>query len=780
MAAERESNPARPAKYRRVSVFTEVDIDGFGEAGEATATGAQRRVCFGKKSQLFGALEYDEASLSEEEDQCTIGVRDPSLSPTILGPQSTTTMLGAHSPLLRAFPFTLIFVAFLVLLHNSPLIGKAGETALGVEGGLIRAPREDGILVEAALAKRQNSPTDVCKRFSHQSAIVNGTLYVYGGHATTSSGQKDNTWNNDFLSLDITKTWQIGSPTLNGLPQPSGPPPVSNAYLWNSYDSLFLYGGEYSDKPTTTPVPFALWEYQIASSKWKQHNNPQTSSGTNSEPGNQPVQEAAEGAGFSVAQLGRGWYFGGHLDPYTTSGWAQSIDRIYLKSMIEFTFPGYPNSAIDNLKNGQTTGNEGAWRNITQGGLQSGDGFPERADGVLVYVPGYGDQGILLGLTGGTNITFTQTNVIDVFDIASSKWYKQPTSGTAPPIRVNTCAVTASAADGSSTNIYMYGGQNLVPAGDQIQYDDMWILTVPSFTWIQVDQTGQAKPPPRAGHTCNIWDAQMIVVGGYVPQNISCDSPGIYIFDASQLKWVNQFTALDGGNALNQQDSQNHNITGLSGSYGYQVPAAVQSVIGGQATGGATVTAPAVSPTDGPLATGKPIIYTVTGPGGSTVTQTAYPGAGNAPGGSSGPNIAAIVAGVVAGVLLIIACYLGFCAYVYRRQLQLYKNHVAMSQRAAAAGGPTEKTGFMFGNRTSAENSSGRGNMSTDRSSGPSGNQSSAIGTSATHSGVVGAPIVGDHSTTNSSTEDLMTGQEPSFVGVLLNPRRSLRVINRD
>ena len=776
MAAERESNPARLAKYRRVSVFHEVDVDGFCDFEEATATGAQTQVRFGKTAQVFSAPEYDEASSSEDESHCTIAVRRPLRSSVTLGPQSITTVSGAHSPLLRVLRFTLIFFAFLVLLHHSPLIGKVGQVVIGVEGGVIRAPREDSILVESDLVKRQNSPTDVCTRFSHQTAIVNGTLYVYGGHATNSPGQKDNTWNNDFLKLDVTKTWQIGSPTLQGLPQPSGPPPVSNGYLWNSYDSLFLYGGEYSDKPTTTPVPFALWEYQIASSTWKEHKNPQTSSGINSEPGNQPVQEAAEGAGFSVPQLGRGWYFGGHLDPYTTAGWAQWFPRVYLKSMIEFTFPGYPNSAIDNLKNGQTAGSDGAWRNITQGGLQSGDGFPERADGVLVYVPGYGDQGILLGLTGGTNTTFTQTNVIDVFDIATSKWYKQPTAGTSPPIRVNTCAVAASAADGSSTNIYMYGGQNLVPAGDQIQYDDMWILTVPSFTWIEVDQSGQAKPPPRAGHSCNIWDAQMIVVGGYVPANISCDSPGIYIFDASQLKWVNQFTALDGGNALNQQESQNQNNTGLSGSYGYQVPAAVQAVIGGVATGAATATAPAVTPTDGPLATGKPITYTVTGPGGSTVTQTAYPTGG---GGSSGPNIAAIVAGVVAGVLLIIACYLGFCAYVYRKQLRLYKNHVAMSQRAAV-GGPTEKTGFMFGNRTSAENSSGRGYVSTDRSSGPSGNRGSAMGNSAGNSGGAGAPVVGDHSTANSSTDDLMMGQEPSFVGVLLNPRRSLRVINRD
>ena len=782
MADQRAPNPTCTSNYRKKSIFTEVDLDGFCEVEESTTTGAQRQVRFGRKSQVFDAPDYDEASSSEDEDQCMLAVPNPTGPSTTAGTRSITTMPGTHSPLLRIFPFTFIFVTFLVLLHNSPLIGKPGQIALGVEGGVIRAARDEGIVVEADLAKRQDSPTDVCTRFSHQTAIVNGTLYVYGGQTTKSPGQKG-TWNNNFLTLDITKTWQITSPTLKGLPQPSGPPPVANGYLWNSYDSLFLYGGEYSDRPTTLPEPFALWEYEIASSTWKKHSNPQTSSGTNSDPGNQPVQEAAEGAGFSVAQLGRGWYFGGHLDPYTTAGWQQWFPRVYLKSMIEFTFPGYPNRDIDNLKNGQTAGNDGAWRNITQGGLQSGDGFPERADGVLVYVPGYGDQGILLGLAGGTNTTFTQTNVIDVFDIASSKWYKQSTAGTSPPIRVNPCAVAASAADGSSTNIYMYGGQNLIPAGEQTQYDDMWILTVPSFTWIQVDQSGQAKPPARAGHACNIWDAQIVVVGGYVAQNLSCDSPGIYVFDASELKWVNSFTALQGGNALNQQASQNQNAAGLSGSYGYQVPAAVQSVIGGQATGGATITAPAVSATDGPLATGKPIIYTVTGPGGATITQTATPSGGSS-GGSSGPNIAAIVAGVVAGVLLIVACYLGFCAYVYRRQLQLYKNHVAMSQRAAAAGGANEKTGFMLGNRTSAENSSGRGNHSTDQSSGPSGNRGSAMGNSAGTSGRAGvlgasAPL-GDTSTANSSTEDLMTGQEPSFVGVLLNPRRSLRVINRD
>ena len=273
----------------------------------------------------------------------------------------------------------------------------------------------------------------------------------------------------------------------------------------------------------------------------------------------------------------------------------------------------------------------------------------------------------------------------------------------------------------------------------------------------------------------------MIVVGGYVGQNISCDSPGMYVFDTSALKWSNQFKALSGGNERNQQLAQSNNNAGLSGSYGYQVPLAVQSVIGGRGNGGATITAPAQAATQGPLATGKPITYTVTGANGAVVTETAgssSSGSSDGSGGRGGPNIAAIVAGVVAGCFAVLAGYLGFCAYVYRRQLAMYKHHVAMSQRAAA-GGPIEKTGFMFP-RASGGSSDRPTKFSTDQSSGPT---ASAAGASGSGSGYTSIPVqapMGGNSTANSSTDDLMAGQEPSFLGVMLNPRRSLRVINRD
>lgn len=248
------------------------------------------------------------------------------------------------------------------------------------------------------------------------------------------------------------------------MPQPSGPPAVSLGYLYSAHNSLWLYGGQYSDNPKAEPGPNSIWEYDIASKTWKEHKDPKSSAGDNAEGDGQSIQRAAEGAGFGVATLGRGWYFGGHLDDFTTEGWSNQIARVYLKSLLEITFPGHSNNAVESLKDGKKADTEPVYRNITTGGIQDTGSFPERADGVLTYVPGFGNEGLLIGFTGGDNDTFVshghgqmleldadnmqaQMNVIDVYDIAESKWYKQSTSGKMPPYRVNPCAVVGAAAE---------------------------------------------------------------------------------------------------------------------------------------------------------------------------------------------------------------------------------------------------------------------------------------------------------------------------------------------
>lgn len=379
----------------------------------------------------------------------------------------------------------------------------------------------------------------------------------------------------------------------------------------------------------------------------------------------------------------------------------------------------------------------------------------------------------------------------------------------------------------------MFGGQSLQPADNQTEYQDMWILTLPSFTWIEVDQTGQSVPYGRSGHTCNVWDGQMVVVGGYVGDALTSDSPGIYVYDMSNVQWVQQFTALSAGtdsgsdsssssgsssgssstasakgssstsssdfnstgsnNPLNQQPAQIANGSdpgGLQGSYGYTVPKIIIDVIGGNSSGGATVTKPVVTATGGPLATGSPITYTITQANGATVTETGTAGGGtsgttSSDSGKSGPNIVAIVVGVICGILFCIILYLGFCIYVYRKQLKLYKRHVEMSQRQARGEKVPAIPGLLASD--SAKTSSDRGNLR-----GPNLFNSESASQAGTSSGYSGgqtsssAPAVASgyqsvrRESDQSSTQDLMSGQEPTFVGVLLNPRRSLRVVNRD
>lgn len=135
-----------------------------------------------------------------------------------------------------------------------------------------------------------------------------------------------------------------------------------------------MYGGLFSDKPPTEPTDFSLWGYDVESGKWSDVTG---ETKVSPESGSKEIQRAAEGAGANVPGRSLGFYFGGHLDGYTTKGWSQSTPRVYLKSLLEFDM--------------ETK----TFRNVTESGLEKA-GVPERADGVLVFVsyilPQYDEQ----------------------------------------------------------------------------------------------------------------------------------------------------------------------------------------------------------------------------------------------------------------------------------------------------------------------------------------------------------------------------------------------------
>jgi hypothetical protein len=161
-----------------------------------------------------------------------------------------------------------------------------------------------------------------------------------------------------------------------------------------------------------------------------------------------------------------------------------------------------------------------------------------------------------------------------VYDIAANFWYQQRTSGAAPNALAQGCTVVASAEDGSSHNIYWYGGfDGTHPAGTFS--DEVWVLSIPSFTWVLLS-TGVASHA-RAGHRCvKPYPDQMFVIGGYTPEvgnSYSCVEGGIIqVFNLSSGQWL---------------DSYDPNVFSQ-----YQVPDQVVAQIGGSGSGRANHTAP--------------------------------------------------------------------------------------------------------------------------------------------------------------------------------------------
>lgn len=166
--------------------------------------------------------------------------------------------------------------------------------------------------------------------------------------------------------------------------------------------------------------------------------------------------------------------------------------------------------------------------------------------------------------------------VIDVYDVAGDKWYTQPTVN-GPSTRARGCAVVATASDSSSFNIYYYGGYDGIHPTDPF-HDDVWVLSLPSFSWTQINNGTVSHA--RAGHKCfTPYPDQMMIIGGFTPlpgSTIPCLEDGpIVMFNLTSGEWMDSYDPT------------------IYGEYG--VPDKVQAVIGGKASGGATATQPAAS-----------------------------------------------------------------------------------------------------------------------------------------------------------------------------------------
>lgn len=252
---------------------------------------------------------------------------------------------------------------------------------------------------------------------------------------------------------------------------------------------------------------------------------------------------------------------------------------------------------------------------------------------------------------------------IDIYDIASKKWYTQSTSGGPGVALAQGCAVMQPAKDYSSFNIYWYGGYDGIHSTNASAWsDDVWVLSLPSFIWKKVSsgRSGMA----RAGHRCFMpYPDQMMVIGGtpVAPSlGYDCVTDVIQIFNVSSAEWL---------------DSYDPTVWGE-----YQVPSVVYEAIGGDESGGATSTAPAAWNTASlgsvfqtAYATSKittyypyPAAATATG---SAATPTSTTKSKSS---SSVPKFLAPLLGVVLGLLFVSSLVVGIL--LWRRRRLLKKN----------------------------------------------------------------------------------------------------------
>ncbi|KAI0828451.1 hypothetical protein F5Y06DRAFT_223955 [Hypoxylon sp. FL0890] len=367
------------------------------------------------------------------------------------------------------------------------------------------------------------------------------------------------------------------------------------------------------------------------------------------------------GGAANAPSENKAWYFGGYRSP----SWGpiyQNYNTTVDPSNVSSTF-----ITLDMSDQQQEV-----WTNVT---LPTGT--PSRANPSVVWVP-VGEQGILVVIGGvtypdynnvnGTSMNPAQSNKdspgfmsrIDVYDIAGNKWYQQPTQSN-PPQYAKGCAVLGVAQDYSSFNIYYYGGYNGIDEYSDFN-DDVWILSLPTFMWMKV--SSGTPEHARAGLQCvTPYPDQMITIGGrtsYKGNSRQCldgDPPGfLQVYNMTACEWMDSYDP-------NSWDN-------------YKVPEMIHMMIGGDYSGGATLTAPNPG---GWATSGLGNVFAT--PYNTTKLTTYYPyssvGPGNGTrgeaqsgGGGGTPGWVGAVLGVVLGLVFITAVVVGILLYRRRRLLR--------------------------------------------------------------------------------------------------------------
>ncbi|RDA87410.1 hypothetical protein CP532_6974 [Ophiocordyceps camponoti-leonardi (nom. inval.)] len=438
--------------------------------------------------------------------------------------------------------------------------------------------------------------TSICYWKQPRAALIRDTVYLDGGEIWWTPGldtgelaapSNQGNFQGIVLTYNLTEPFD---PTSNitglllkrHLSKANGISSSPNAYdgaMLANDNEFFLYGGTLlrNDVLYRQPAADAVLEYQAFKAGV---DKPLLREGfRDASLGEDVSRYLAYGASASAPSENKAWYFSGLASPSKGPILSNpSVNGSTRAMNVSHTLITLDMSVELREK----------WTNATLPSSVKG-----RSNAEMVWVP-VGKQGILVVLGGvvypewASDIHQSEDEAasvrespsfmsdIDIYDVAGNRWYKQTTTG-GPGTRTRGCAVVAPAADRSSFNIYYYGGFDGVHPRKPF-YDDVWVLSLPSFTWTLLSEGTEIHA--RAGHRCFMpYPDQMMVFGGYAAEQgdlPSClDNGPVVIFNVTSGEWMDSY------------DPMKH------GDYG--VHEKIRASIGGSARGGATATAPVPS-----------------------------------------------------------------------------------------------------------------------------------------------------------------------------------------
>ncbi|EXJ65184.1 hypothetical protein A1O7_01524 [Cladophialophora yegresii CBS 114405] len=505
-----------------------------------------------------------------------------------------------------------------------------------------------GLLIATARSISVEQNYTICNWARLRAGVVRDAVYLDGGllwwqtafaDGTAPVVSSDGNVDGDMFVLNFSTPFDTAKTNVSGLlnrmAKAGGAgnniaPNYVDGTMFTNDGELYLYGG----LPRLTDSASPQSEESILGYEAYQYGPNRASWSPGFYQGTLPdgvTRYITNGAGVSAPSENLGFYFSGMRSPtWGPIYYEDSSANVTANTLIEVDM-----SEMRNEK----------WTNNTLP-----DNIPPRANAELAWIP-VGEQGVLVAIGGVTapeeiwpmGLNSSQSSEseaqspgfmtsIPVYDIASSTWYLQNTTGQTPGQLTEFCSVVATAKDSSSFNVYIYGGYDGLNAGD-VPSDDVWVLSLPAFQWVKA--YSGTKSHGRSGHQCvTPYPDQMFVIGGVHQNQANCVEGGIVqIFNLNTLEFQDTY----------DPDTWSE----------YEVPGVVSQAIGGNGA-----SAKRAATLDGELASifAKPYSKTITHyyPYPVNGSSDGSSGGGGGSGVSKGAIIGISVAAAVIGLLLIV------------------------------------------------------------------------------------------------------------------------------